>query len=66
MTVDRASERATRPRQGVQRRLAWRKAVVIDTVAETASARTLVLDVDDWSGHVAGQHVDVRLTAEDA
>lgn len=32
---------------------------------ETATARTLVLDVPDWPGHVAGQHVDVRLTAPD-
>jgi ferredoxin-NADP reductase len=32
---------------------------------ETAFARTLVLDVPDWPGHVAGQHVDVRLTADD-
>jgi ferredoxin-NADP reductase len=32
---------------------------------ETASARTLVLDVPDWPGHLAGQHVDVRLTAPD-
>jgi ferredoxin-NADP reductase len=32
---------------------------------ETASARTLVLDVPEWRGHEAGQHVDVRLTAED-
>ena len=27
--------------------------------------RTLVLDLPDWPGHVAGQHLDVRLTAED-
>jgi ferredoxin-NADP reductase len=27
--------------------------------------RTLELDVPDWSGHRAGQHLDVRLTAED-
>jgi ferredoxin-NADP reductase len=33
--------------------------------AENATAHTLVLDVPDWPGHVAGQHVDVRLTAED-
>jgi ferredoxin-NADP reductase len=33
--------------------------------AENATAQTLVLDVPDWPGHVAGQHVDVRLTAED-
>jgi ferredoxin-NADP reductase len=32
---------------------------------ETSSATTLVLDVPDWPGHLAGQHVDVRLTAED-
>jgi ferredoxin-NADP reductase len=32
---------------------------------ETATAKTLVLDVDDWPGHRAGQHVDIRLTAED-
>ena len=36
-----------------------------DVVAETARARTIVLDVDDWGRHRAGQHVDVRLTAED-
>jgi ferredoxin-NADP reductase len=32
---------------------------------ETVRARTLTLDVDGWSGHRAGQHVDVRLTAAD-
>jgi ferredoxin-NADP reductase len=35
------------------------------TVQETPTARTLVLDVPDWQGHRAGQHLDVRLTAED-
>ena len=34
-------------------------------VAETWTARTLELDVPDWAGHRAGQHLDVRLTAED-
>lgn len=34
-------------------------------MAETPSVRTLVLSIPDWSGHRAGQHVDVRLTAED-
>jgi ferredoxin-NADP reductase len=38
---------------------------VIDVIPETARTRTLVLDVPDWPGHRAGQHVDVRLTAED-
>src|ERR1051326_1383930 len=32
---------------------------------ETATARTITLEVADWSAHVAGQHVDVRLTAPD-
>jgi ferredoxin-NADP reductase len=32
---------------------------------ETSHAKTLVLDVPDWPGHLAGQHVDVRLTADD-
>ena len=36
-----------------------------EVVAETPRAVTLVLDVPDWPGHRAGQHVDVRLTAED-
>ncbi|MGZ6640410.1 MAG: ferredoxin reductase [Solirubrobacteraceae bacterium] len=36
-----------------------------EVVEETPRARTLVLDVDDWPGHRAGQHLDVRLTAED-
>ena len=34
-------------------------------IRETPSAATLVLDVEDWPGHRAGQHVDIRLTAED-
>ena len=43
----------------------WRVATVIGVVTETSDTRTLVLDVPDWPGHRAGQHVDVRLTAED-
>jgi ferredoxin-NADP reductase len=46
-------------------RLTWRVAEVVDVVPETRSVRSLVLDVPDWPGHRAGQHVDVRLTAED-
>ena len=44
---------------------AWRLATVVDVQRETTRARTLVLDVPGWPGHRAGQHVDVRLTAED-
>jgi ferredoxin-NADP reductase len=43
----------------------WRVATVLSVIEETAHARTLKLDVPGWPGHVAGQHVDVRLTAED-
>jgi ferredoxin-NADP reductase len=38
---------------------------VREVAEETPSAVTIVLDVDGWPGHVAGQHLDVRLTAED-
>jgi ferredoxin-NADP reductase len=43
----------------------WRAAKVVAVRDETATARTLALAVRDWPGHVAGQHVDVRLTAPD-
>ncbi|TMS00488.1 ferredoxin reductase [Nonomuraea basaltis] len=46
-------------------RLPWRAARVREVRAETATARTLVFDVPGWPGHLAGQHVDVRLTADD-
>lgn len=47
------------------RRLPWRVAEVLDVQPETARATTLTLRVPGWPGHVAGQHVDIRLTAED-
>src|SRR5262247_2528343 len=43
----------------------WRIAKVVGLHDETPTARTLALAVRDWPGHVAGQHVDVRLTAAD-
>ena len=46
-------------------RLEWRVARVVGVRDETRHARTLVLDVPQWPGHRAGQHVDVRLVAED-
>jgi ferredoxin-NADP reductase len=52
-------------RAAVPGRLNWLVATVTETRNETATARTLVLDVPGWPGHLAGQHVDVRLTAED-
>jgi ferredoxin-NADP reductase len=46
-------------------RLTWQVAKVGAVAAETASVRTVTLDVPDWPGHRAGQHLDIRLTAED-
>jgi ferredoxin-NADP reductase len=44
---------------------AWTVGTVIATNAETPTARSITLDVPGWGGNIAGQHVDVRLTAED-
>jgi ferredoxin-NADP reductase len=52
-------------RAAVRGRLTWQVADVADVVDETARVRTLILDVPNWPGHAAGQHLDVRLTAED-
>ena len=49
----------------VRGRLTWQTATVAAVTRETASAVTLSLSVPDWPGHRAGQHVDVRLTADD-
>jgi ferredoxin-NADP reductase len=46
-------------------RLIWRLVDVTAAVDETARTRTIELDVPGWPGHLPGQHVDVRLTAED-
>jgi ferredoxin-NADP reductase len=43
----------------------WRIGTVRETSRETPRSTTIVLDVPGWPGHRAGQHVDVRLTAED-
>ncbi len=52
-------------RAAVPGRLSWLVATVRETRTETATARTLVLDVPGWPGHLAGQHVTARLTAAD-
>ena len=46
-------------------RLTWLVAEVAGTATETPRVRTLELDAPGWGGHRAGQHLDVRLTAED-
>jgi ferredoxin-NADP reductase len=45
--------------------LRWQLARLVDAHPETATARTLTLELDGWPGAQPGQHVDVRLTAED-
>lgn len=45
--------------------LRWQPARVAEVRAETPRARTLTFDLREWPGHRAGQHVDIRLTAED-
>jgi len=49
----------------VQRRLTWRVAEVLELIDETPRVRSVLMHVPDWPGHLAGQHVDVRLTADD-
>jgi ferredoxin-NADP reductase len=49
----------------VRGRLTWQTATVDSVVDETATVRTISLSVPDWAGHRAGQHLDIRLTAED-
>ena len=54
-----------RLRPGFRAPIVWRVATVRDVRPESDAARTIVLDVPEWPGHVPGQHLDVRLTAED-
>ena len=46
-------------------RLAWQRGTVVKLIQETPRVMSLVLDVPGWKGHRAGQHLDLRLTAED-
>jgi ferredoxin-NADP reductase len=46
------------------RRLWWQPAEVRQIVAETYRVTSLLLHVTSWQGHLPGQHVDIRLTAE--
>jgi ferredoxin-NADP reductase len=46
-------------------KLEWRVARVVDSMPETETARTIALVVPGWGGHLAGQHIDLKLTAED-
>lgn len=53
-------ERAT-----LQRRLSWQLGTVVELVEETPRVKSIALDLPHWQGHRPGQHVDVRLTADD-
>lgn len=46
-------------------RLEWQIAEVTETNQETAQTKSLIFDVPEWQEHFAGQHIDIRLTAED-
>src|SRR5437763_8440736 len=46
-------------------RLSWQIGEVVATRPETIRAKSITLDLPGWMGHRAGQHVDVRLTADD-
>jgi ferredoxin-NADP reductase len=46
-------------------RLEWQLGTVVEIRRETPRVKSLILELPDWTTHLAGQHVDVRLTAED-
>lgn len=52
-------------REGALRPARWRPAEVIETIVETPRTKSVVLRLPDWPGHLPGQHVDVRLAADD-
>ncbi len=56
---------ATEARRAVASSIAWRLAAVASIRDETPTVKSITLDIPDWPGHRPGQHVDLRLTAED-
>ncbi len=65
MTVTEPTTLQTEQVVPARPRLAWRVAEVLEISSETERTRSLLLRVPHWPGHVPGQHVDARLTAED-
>jgi ferredoxin-NADP reductase len=49
----------------VRGRLIWQTVMVSSVIDETPAVRTVLLEVPEWPGHRAGQHLDIRLTADD-
>ena len=56
---------ATEPRASPVRKIEWQRAQVREVIVETSRVKSLLLQVTGWQGHRPGQHVDIRLTAED-
>ena len=56
---------AADPTRAVRQTLSWQLATVSAVRTETATVRTIELQAAGWAGHRAGQHLDVRLTADD-
>lgn len=52
-------------RTAVRGRLSWLVAEVLELIPETPRVKSIRLRVPDWPGHLPGQHIDLRLTAED-
>lgn len=59
------ARRPSAPPRPPRRRPAWHPATVAAVAPETPNARRIVLDVPTWPGNDPGQHLDLRLTAED-
>src|SRR5262245_35691985 len=59
------SGRAAGATRALRSKLTWQVATVTALTDQTPAVRTITLDVPGWAGHRAGQHLDVRLTAED-
>lgn len=49
----------------LRRRLNWQLATVAELIEETPRTKSIALDLPEWPGHRPGQHVDLRLSAED-
>jgi hypothetical protein len=64
-TIQLPHLRGPMARTALPKRLSWQIGTVIEVIMETQRVKSLVLDVPGWLGHMAGQHVDLRLTAED-
>jgi ferredoxin-NADP reductase len=62
---NRFSDKIMRKENVAAPRLRWMTAEIREVIDETPRVRSLILDVPDWPGHRPGQHVDVRLTADD-